>query len=129
VKESTYLRSVNKKLPKTVYVWKIADQFTSGVPDCWYSSPDGDLFVEWKYTKSLKRSHTPQLSELQKLWLNERHAEGRNVAVIVGSTDGCLILTDGKWNAPQTINQLLSKEETAAWIAARIRATGPNAGE
>ena len=121
MRESTYLRSVNKKLPGEIYVWKVADQFTSGVPDCWYSSPDGDLFVEWKYAKSLKRQHKPQLSALQKLWLNARLAEGRNVAVIVGSPDGCLTYTNGEWNSAKKVTALLSKDETAAWIAAQIK--------
>lgn len=88
--ESKFTQAINNALRKKgVYCWKIADRFRAGVPDCWYSGPDGDLWVEFKYLKRQpRRWYTPGLSHLQRHWLNGRHREGRRVAVIIGCPDG-----------------------------------------
>lgn len=114
--ESGYTRAVNKKLPKNVFAWKINARYAGGVPDCWYSSPDGDMWVEFKYLPKLPKKLTAKLSALQKEWLNKRFDEGRKVAVIVGSPEGAIIIQDKKWDQQQVVKTPLNKTQVADWI-------------
>ena len=83
---------------------KFNDNFTSGIPDCYFSGPTGDLWVEFKWYPhnrklfDLTANKHPKLSRLQQLWLNERNNEGRDCWVIVGFPGGGIILTHGEWN-------------------------------
>ena len=96
--EHTFVRSIHgilrRKHPK-LYVWKINANYAGGVPDAYYSMKS-DLWVEYKYLKSLPQKPETivqyRLSELQKDWLIRRDAEGRDVCVVVGSPQGNLIL-------------------------------------
>jgi hypothetical protein len=114
--ESGFTRAVNKLLPQNVFAWKINARYAGGVPDCWYSSPDGDMWVEFKYLPKLPKKLTAKLSALQKQWLAARHQEGRNVAVIVGSPEGSVILQNMKWLTQHIVKTPLTKAEVAAWI-------------
>lgn len=112
--EHSYIRSVHRRLKKEapqVYSWKINDAYQGGVPDAYYSS-ERDLWIEYKYLKALpKRPTTPikiDLSQLQCDWLENRAKEGRNVAVIVGSPDGSLILPGVSWRDPITCADFLN---------------------
>jgi len=121
--EHSFIRSIHRKLPDDVYVWKINDNFQGGVADAYYSRTGGnDMWVEYKFIQSLpKRPTTPVdfgLSPLQRDWLKARLLDGRTVSVIVGSPDGHLILREGEWEKP------ISKEtftrnavETSAVVA------------
>ena len=124
--ESTFTRSVNKKLPRTVYAWKVNARYAPGVPDCWYSGPHGDLWVEWKYLPKMPKTHKPKLSELQRNWLNTRYDEGRNVLVLVGSPQGIAIFEDRAWNDKQTIGQLYSRDEIATWMTNKLCVVKPS---
>lgn len=123
--ESAFTASIHKKLPKSVYRWKIQATMTGGIPDCYYSGNKADLWIEYKLIKKLpKRDSTlliPQLSELQKKWLQERHNEGRNVAVILGSLEGCHIFRYPDWNegVPKT-KLTLNRAEIANWITKQV---------
>ena len=88
--ESQFTQAINRAVREHgVYCWKISDRYRAGVPDCWYSGPGGDIWIEYKYLKRQpRRWYTPGLSQLQLQWLNERHEEGRRVAVVVGCPDG-----------------------------------------
>lgn len=123
--ESQYTQAVHKHLPKVLYRWKINDSFQGGVADAYYSGTNGDLWVEYKYLKSLPKRLstciTPALRSLQKRWLRDRHSEGRNVAVIIGSPEGSVILSKpSAWEAGISCEdfkeQALSKQEIANWI-------------
>lgn len=107
--ESQYIRSIHNLLPKEIYAWKTNVRFANGIPDAWYSGPKADLWVEWKYTQSLGQKHKPKLSALQSRWLNQRHDEGRNCWVIVGSPSGCALYTNKGWNSNQP-DQILTKK-------------------
>lgn len=100
--EHSFIRSIHRKLPPDVYIWKINDNFQGGVADAYYSKRNGgDLWIEYKYLSSLpKRASTIVnygLSALQIMWLNERLLDGRTVSVIVGSPQGHLVLEKGAW--------------------------------
>src|SRR5688572_5939290 len=55
MRESTYTASIGKLLPPTVYKLKLCLPYTAGVADSWYSGTAGDLWIEWKYLKSIPR--------------------------------------------------------------------------
>lgn len=116
MRESEYTRAVNKGLPKEVYTWKVSDRFTAGVPDSWYSGDKGDLWIEYKFAQKIPKKVKPKLSALQAKWLNGRSAQGRSVAVIVGSPAGAVVLEDGAWNHSTEWQSLISMKEVRAWI-------------
>lgn len=123
MRESTYTRSIKRLLPASVYAWKINDRFTAGIPDSYYSAVS-DLWVEYKWAKSIPASHGPKLSALQRHWLNARSTEGRHVAVIVGSPAGAMLFEDGAWNTAQPRPScLLSPRDVVAWIVAQTSRT------
>jgi hypothetical protein len=84
----------------------VADRFTSGIPDCWYSA-HYDLWVEYKYYPNEKTipkvvdltnlKAKVGLSALQQNWLEARHAEGRPVAVVCGSYAGAVVFPGLSW--------------------------------
>ncbi len=76
--ENTFIASVHRHLPVDLYKIKNHNVFNSGQPDCWYSGPAGDLWIEYKFVVVPKRDDTPivpNLSALQQEWLSRRHAE------------------------------------------------------
>lgn len=102
--EHGFVRSIHRQLPDSLYKWKINDNFQGGVADAYYSGKAGDLWVEYKYLPLLpKKGNTLVklgLTGQQLLWLTARHKEGRTVAVVIGSPQGHLILTENTWTSP-----------------------------
>lgn len=101
--ENTFIASIHRLLSAEVYRQKNHNPYNSGIPDCWYSGDGGDLWVEYKFIELPKRKTTIvpiALSDLQKTWLAHRHAEGRNVGVIVGCKHGGVWLPGITWNIP-----------------------------
>lgn len=122
--ESRYTRSINDRVKPEIYAWKISDRFTSGVLDCWYSGTGGDLWAEYKWLAQVpKRAPVrPTLSEKQKDWMRERHAEGRNVAVIIGTPDGAVIYPGTSFENPKPASELefLTRNALANWIISEV---------
>lgn len=87
--ENRFIKRVHDRLPKAIYHEKMHNVYRGGTPDVWYSGKRGDLWVEYKWAKNLKKP--PALSELQKKWLRSRHAEGRPVAVVLAHPHGAAI--------------------------------------
>jgi hypothetical protein len=119
--ESGFTQSIMRKLDKRIYKWKIMNTMQNGVPDCYFSGPAGDLWVEVKYIKLPKRELTeitPKLSDLQLRWLTQRKAEGRNVAVILGSEQGsCLYhINESFEDKVQRAAFNLSRNDVVKWI-------------
>tara|TARA_R100001460_G_scaffold5433_1_gene15112 strand:- start:10788 stop:11213 length:426 start_codon:yes stop_codon:yes gene_type:complete len=122
--EHGFVRSVHRKLSSDVFVWKINDKFAGGVPDAFYAGAARYLFIEYKYIKLPKRSSTPiktGLSAQQKLWLNKMLGMDKQVAVIIGSCSGSLILRQD-WDRPIPAElfrqRAMSTEAVAQWITA-----------
>jgi hypothetical protein len=93
--ENTFIASVHRLLPETLYRMKNHNEYNGGIPDCWYSGRY-DLWVEYKFITIPKRDTTlvvPELSTLQREWVTERYKEGRAVGVIVGCKEGGVYLT------------------------------------
>ena len=131
--EHAFIRSIHdrlKRVDRSIYVWKINDNYQGGVADAYYSG-DRDCWIEYKYLKSLpKRSDTLikiDLSPLQQEWLRERHNQGRNVSVVIGSPDGAMILSGTSWNRSISTAEFLSsavdKSEIVAYIREQVRST------
>lgn len=99
--ETTFWQSLRKKLVPRIYALKLNLRFTAGVPDCWLSGSKGDLWLELKYVKTLPPLVDPTklLSMLQQQWLIQRHAEGRSVGVLIGSSDGHLYFPSLSWQS------------------------------
>lgn len=101
--ENTFIGSVHKHLPITLYRVKNHNQYNSGIADVWYSGSKADLWVEYKFVKVPVRDATVidlGLSALQKEWLTARANEGRNIGVIVGSKDGGVWLPRSSFEYP-----------------------------
>lgn len=125
--ENTFRRSVHKHLPHDLYHTKTNNPFEGGIADDWYSSTKADLWVEYKYIAKVTPTlcRLPDLSPLQRNWVNARLTEGRNVAVIVGCPTGGVLYQNKEWECPLTpieFNQRLrSRVELANWILAFTR--------
>ena len=122
--ESDYWQKLRKKLKGRVYAWKINASYIKGVPDCWLSGWDQDLWVENKRVASETpppsldlTDHKKYLSLHQQQWLKDRYDEGRHVAVVVFSKVGHLYLPDLEWQNPISrltfMEQAMSMDELA----------------
>lgn len=123
--EHSFIRSVHRKLPESIYKWKINDNYEGGVADAYYSGTGGDLWLEYKYIKELPvRGDTvvrTSLSAQQKLWLSRRYNEGRSVGVVIGSPKGIVLLTSpDDWEKPLILDDFIStafeKERLVSYI-------------
>lgn len=123
--ETTFTHSIHRHLPKEVYREKMANPYRGGTPDVWYSGNKRDLWVEYKFIPKLavRVPNKIELSELQRLWLEARQVEGRNVAVIVGCPDGGVVLRSPfprEITTPDFQASLLSRKQLAAWIGSQV---------
>ena len=130
--ENTFIGSVHKYLPPDLYRMKNHNQYNGGIADCWYSGLEGDLWVEYKFIKVPTRSGTlisltagknPAISALQQEWLRGRHAEGRNIGVIVGSKEGGMWLPGTTWELPFSAQQFRDALKTRRELAEAITVT------
>jgi len=98
MQERHFINKVHKKLPSTIYKWKINDAYHGGVPDCFYSGNAGLCFVEYKYKKELpKRGGTSinfNLTPQQCAWLNGRKDEGVPCFAALGIGNLVLVTQD-----------------------------------
>lgn len=131
--ENTFIASVHRYLPSGIYRMKNHNQYNGGIPDVWYSGSSADLWVEYKFIEIPKRDETiidltsgknPTLSQLQQEWLTSRHAEGRNVAVVVGSKLGGVWLPNLDWGCKLTAcafcNKVIPRNELAEIIKEQV---------
>jgi len=123
--ENTFIAAVHKYLPpmRELYHMKNHNVYNGGIADCWYSGTKADLWIEYKFIVVPKRDGTlidlvggakPALSALQQDWLSERHAEGRNVGVIVGSKAGGVWYPGITWEEPLTALQFRTRLQSRA---------------
>lgn len=128
--ETSFTQSILRHLPPKplLHREKMNNPYSSGTPDLWFSGIRSDLWIEMKYLpRNPQRgvvAPTKLLSELQAEWLRRRHAEGRNVAVIVGCPAGGVILHGNAWEhdlpAREFMSRVLSRRDVAAWIIAQV---------
>lgn len=126
--ENRFIGGVHRYLPRT-YAEKMNNPWRSGTADVWYSGDRGDLWVEYKFIERIPRSAEilPDLTPRQRRWLNNRHDEGRNVAVVLGTPTGGVIYRNKEWMRPrdhETMSGLLvPKDEIARWIFTQVGAS------
>ena len=98
MQERHFINKVHKKLPPSIYKWKINDAYHGGVPDCFYSGNSGLCFVEYKYKKELpKKDGTSinfNLTPQQCAWLNGRKDEGVPCFAALGIGNLVLVTQD-----------------------------------
>lgn len=127
--ENTFIASVHKHLPASLYRMKNHNQYNGGIADVWYSGSKRDLWIEYKFVAVPVRDDTeidlvtgkaPSISYLQQKWLRERHAEGRDIAVIVGSKAGGIWLPGVSWDGTYTAGgfrgHIKTRNELAGFI-------------
>lgn len=125
------MASVNKHLPprSELHREKMANPYRGGTADWWYSGRTTDLWIEAKFISIPKRPDTliaipppgRLLSSLQADWLESRHAEGRNVWVLVGSTPGGVIFPGISWQTPITAAAFREQLQSRKQLADAIR--------
>lgn len=104
--ETRFYTAVHRHLPPVdqFHREKMANPYRGGTADHWYSGKKRDLWIEWKWVDLPKRDDTliditagkkPSLSKLQQDWITSRIAEGRNVWVVIGSSEGGVVLHCG----------------------------------
>ena len=122
--ETSFTQGVHKHLPPSLHREKMHNPYSSGTADVWYSGAKADLWIEYKFIPKIPvRDHTPVVpdcSALQIKWLHDRYQEGRNVAVIVGSPSGGIVLRDLQWergcSASEFRKVMLTRKQLADWI-------------
>ena len=127
--ENTFIASVHRKFGiSKPYFEKTNNPWRSGTPDVYYSGLLGSMWIEFKFLPRIPRSKEIllDLTPRQRFWLNNRFAEGRNVAVVLGTPDGGVILKSGEWNRSFTSVELSSlvqdRGSIAAWIMSQVGA-------
>ena len=97
--EREFKAKLRKYLKPHVYIQSMSSPATAGVADLWLSGKR-DLWAEIKFDSTTKGPILPKLSALQKIWLNGRLAENRNVCVICGtSSKEGIFYQCGAWNS------------------------------
>jgi len=123
--ENAYIARVKRVLHAGVYAEKTNNPYRGGTPDMYYEGDRAALWVEYKwYPKTpdtinlCDTKSKPCLSYLQQQWLRRSHANGRRVAVVVGTPDGGIILPGLSWSVPQPVvsGNLLPPKEVAQWL-------------
>lgn len=109
--ETKFRNKVHKYRKKHVYQQKENNQFRGGIPDDYYESygTPGILRVEYKFVAKppkvinlLSETTKPALSKLQQDWIDRCYGNGHQIAVIVGTNQGGIILTHRRWKKPIT---------------------------
>lgn len=98
MREKEFINKVHKCLPKEIYKWKINDPYHGGVPDTFYSGPEGHCFIEYKYTDKLPSKTTSKiklnLSVQQRIWLTQQSKHNIFTYAVLGSGDLVYITED-----------------------------------
>lgn len=108
---------------KDVYHEKMYNPYRSGTADVWYSGAMGDVWIEYKFIPKIPKSLeiVPALTDRQLKWLNDRYAEGRNIAVILGCPDGGVFLRNRTWGSPMTSEEMKARVMSRKDLAGLIR--------
>lgn len=127
--ENRFIKSVHDVLNPDIEREKMFNPMRGGTADCNYAGWFDELWVEYKWKKSIKNgvdvSPRPKggegrLSSLQRNWLLKRHDRNRAPWVVVGSPEGCVILREPKqWAARVTGLPVISKHQLAREIELR----------
>jgi hypothetical protein len=124
--ETRFIASVHRQLPPNQYFMKNHNAYIGGPADVWYSGEIGDIWIEYKYVKTLPKSINLMdtkkkyaLSALQQEWLHDRYAENRKVFVVLGCMQGGVVLGYLDWEVvhDSTVVLIKSRTDIAKWIS------------
>lgn len=131
MREANFVGSVNRHLPKAVHHEGMSNPYRGGTPDQYYEGLGWDLWVEYKFYSKLPpwirllyctENSDPKVSVLQQEWLERAHRNRKQVAVIVGSPGGGLIMPGLSWKIPRSREHfeaaMLKPKAIAQWITA-----------
>ena len=128
--ETSYRKSLERHtVPHLSDYWKIHDSFKNGVPDALLEGAHRDLWVEYKYIKTLPKRDTTMidltnpnkyLSLHQQKWLERRYHLRQDTLVLVGAPVGSVLFWDLSWKRPISTasfrQQAVSTKDAARWI-------------
>lgn len=120
--ETTFRLGIERHLPRLLHREKMNNPYRGGTADSWYSGRRADLWVEYKWMPYVPKTTAlkPDLTALQRQWLNRRYEEGRNVSVVLGCPDGAVIYTGGTWDiaidTALCLALLAGRRTVASWI-------------
>jgi hypothetical protein len=125
--ESVFIESIHKHFPSKTspHREKMNNPYRGGTADMWYSGHRGDLWIEYKFLAEIPRVVLPDLTPLQRQWLDRRYDEGRKVWVIVGCHEGGVVYKSRHyWNCPMSAEkfreQLVDRKQLADSIYGSI---------
>lgn len=123
--ENTFIQSIHRLLPDTIYKQKNHNEYHGGIADVWYDDKR-DAWIEYKFLVlpvrdttviNLAGGKTPPITALQQQWISDRHRNGRTVGVIVGCKQGGVWFPGVSWRDPLTVGEfrsrLLSRKDLA----------------
>lgn len=126
--EAKYKAKVHRLLPVFIHHQGMYTPFSAGTPDHWYSSIEGDLWIEYKWLSKIPKTlhlcnpdiKYPLLTSKQQQWLRGRYNEGRKVAVVTATPDGAVIFKNLAWETPMDkeifLAQSVTHHQVAEWI-------------
>lgn len=125
--ENTFIAGVHKYLPLAIYREKTNNPYRGGTPDVYYEHRRM-MWAEYKFIEVPKRDSTvivPELSELQRAWLQRNWKAGHRPLVIVGHAGGGVVFTQPlAWNAglrrQDFLDSTMSRQELAAYISREV---------
>lgn len=128
--ETIFYRSITKLLPRGLHVQKMFNPLYAGTPDLWLSGTADDLWLEVKFINPIP-VHAPirlykKLEASQRKWLSDRYDEGRNVAVLLGTPKGSIIVENKQWEVLDVLadhDQWLSKQQIVEYLVRRTMLT------
>lgn len=98
MREKEFINKVHRHLPKEIYRWKINDAYHGGVPDAFYSGPQGHCFIEYKYINTLPKKNESKieinLSVQQKIWLTQQKKNNIFTYAVLGTPELVYVLED-----------------------------------
>lgn len=98
VREKEFINKVHRHLPKEIYRWKINDAYHGGVPDAFYSGPQGHCFIEYKYINTLPKKDESKieinLSVQQRIWLTQQKQNNIFTYAVLGTPELVYVIED-----------------------------------
>lgn len=108
--ERDFKAKLRRIILPSCYIQSVSSLGVGGTPDLWVSGQAKDLWLEVKFDDKTKGPILPKLRPLQRKWLNDRYAENRNVAVLVGTgTNEGIYYKDASWNQHKNTREPLDQ--------------------
>ena len=89
---------MHRHLSKSIYRWKINDAYHGGVPDAFYSGPQGHCFIEYKYASTLPKKEESKieinLSVQQRIWLTQQKENNIFTYAVLGTPKLVYVIED-----------------------------------